>query len=362
MIEVDVEKRLKGFHLRSRFAAGNELVALFGPSGSGKSLTLQCIAGLARPDAGRIVIGDQIVFDSARGINLPPQRRRVGYVFQNYALLPHLSVAQNIGYGLHRLSRGQRQHKVDEMVRLMRLDGLESYRPGELSGGQQQRVALARALIVEPAILLLDEPFSALDSAIRGKLRTELLQLFGDLDVTAVLVTHNLEEAYTLSEKIVVFDAGQVLQVGHRDEVLDRPASRAVARFTGAKNIFSGTVVDATDEYLEIESEGFKFVAPPSQYDKGDKVEFFIRPEHIMLLRADRISGQQVKENQLDGRVVREIAHGSSVTLFFKVSGLSSAKDYDLQIDVPSHVYQKLDLTTQKDWTVSLKKSCIHVL
>lgn len=362
MIEVHIEKRLRAFHLRCQFAAGEGLVALFGPSGSGKSLTLQCIAGLMKPDSGRIVIGERVAFDSARGIDLPPQRRRVGYVFQHYALFPHLSVAENIGYGLHRMPPGERQQKVAQMVRLMRLEGLQSYRPIELSGGQQQRVAFARALIVEPSLLLLDEPFSALDSAIRSKLRQELLQLLSGLKITTLLVTHNLEEAYVLSERMVVYDAGQVLQVGDRDEVLHRPASRGVARFTGAKNIFSGTVAKVAGDHLEIDGEGFSVVAPRYERNKGDKVEFCIRPENIMLLRPDRVPGERVKENRLEGRIVQEMSHGSSVTLFFKAAALANGKDYDLQIAVPAHVYQKLDLARQKDWTVSLKKNCIHVL
>ncbi|MDO8670639.1 MAG: ABC transporter ATP-binding protein [Dehalococcoidia bacterium] len=361
MIEVDIEKRLKGFHLCSKFAAGNELVSLFGPSGSGKSLTLQCIAGLVKPDGGRIVVGEKVVFDAAKGINLPPRKRRVGYVFQNYALFPHLSVVQNIGYGLHDLTASERQARVIEMVKLMRLEGLDSRRPGELSGGQQQRVAIARALITEPSVLLLDEPFSALDSAIRSRLRTELLQLLHGLNLTTVLVTHNLEEAYALSEKMVVYDAGSVLQVGHRDEILHRPASRSVARFTGAKNFFTGTVVGLTNYGTDIDCGGFSIVAPPCGRDRGDRVDFCIRPEHIMLIRPDRVPGESVKENQLEGCIVEETSHGSSLTILFKILSQANGRNYDLQIEVPAHIYQRLDIAKRKHWTVSLKKNCIHV-
>ena len=361
VLEVDVEKKLKGFHLRCAFAVAESPVVLFGPSGSGKSLTLQCIAGLVKPERGRVVIGERTVFDSARGVNLPPQERRVGYVFQDYALFPHLSVADNIAYGLHRLARAERHEKVAAMMRLMRLDGLESRRPRQLSGGQQQRVAVARALVTEPAILLLDEPFSALDGAIRSKLRQELLQVLGSLDVTAVIVTHSLEEAYVIGEKMVVYDAGRVLQVGDHDEVLHRPASRPVARFTGAKNIFTGVVTRVSDDGLEVEGEGLRVVTLHYERCAGDKVEFCIRPEHIMLLRPGEAAGKRVKENRLAGRIVQEMARGSSVTLFFKIADLANGKDYDLQIEVPAHVHEKLDLARNKDWTVSLKKSCIHV-
>ncbi len=372
MIEVDIEKRLNGFHLRAAFKAGNELVSLFGPSGSGKTLTLQSIAGLVRPDEGRIAIGDRVVFDSRLGINLPPQKRRVGYVFQDYALLPHLSVAENIGYGLHALPTKARREKVVEMLDLMRLEGLEAHRPHELSGGQRQRVALARALVIQPSILLLDEPFSALDSAIRSKLRAELLQLLRGIDITAILVTHSLEEAYVLSETMVVYDAsteagsaqtrkGRVLQIGNREEILYRPASRAVARFTGAKNIFSGTVISAGKDGLEILSEGFSIVSPPYERAVGNKVEFCIRPEHIMLLRPDQGLGARVKENRLRGRIVQEISRGSSFTLLFKIDGLQNGRPYDLQVEIPAHVYQKLALADIKEWVVSLKKDAIHV-
>ncbi|MBI2910432.1 MAG: ABC transporter ATP-binding protein [Chloroflexi bacterium] len=360
MLSVAIEKTLDSFHLRASFEAGDEVVALFGPSGSGKSMTLQCIAGLLRPDAGRITIGDQVVFDSRRGMDLPPQRRRVGYVFQSYALMPHLNVAENIGYGL-RVEKREREETVARMVELMRLKGLELRQPAQLSGGQQQRVALARALIVEPALLLLDEPLSALDSPIRGRLRMELAGFLHDLKITTVLVTHDLEEAYTLSRKLVVYDSGQVLQVGTREEVVNRPKSRAVARFTGAKNIFSGVVVSSSSDGLQIEGEGLSILAPASKHQKGDRVEFCIRPEHIMLVRPGRGAGDPVKENQLEGRIVQEINHGDTVTLLFKASALDNGKDYDLQIEVPTHVYQKLGLEHNKAWTVSLKKNAIHV-
>ncbi|MBI4320967.1 MAG: ABC transporter ATP-binding protein [Chloroflexi bacterium] len=362
MIEVDIDKKLKDFHLRVSFRAGNELVALFGPSGAGKSLTLQCIAGLARPDTGRIVINDKVAFDSDKRISRSPQDRRVGYVFQNYALFPHLNVEENIAYGLHGLRRGERPARVRDMIGLMRLEGLGSHRPSELSGGQQQRVALARALAIEPSILLLDEPFSALDSAIRSKLRAELLQLLRPLGVTIVLVTHNLEEAYSLSETMVVYDTGRVLQVGTRDEVLCRPRTRAVARFTGAKNIFSGTVAVSSDTGLEIEGDSFRVLAPAYPFEVGRKVDFCVRPEHIMLVRADRASQGPVKENQLGGRIVHEVARGASHLLLFKVDGWDNGRQYDLHIEVPVHVYQRLDLGEQKRWTVSLKKSAIHVM
>ena len=192
MLEVQIRKTLKAFSLDVAFSLGDERVAIFGPSGSGKSLTLQCIAGLLKPDAGRIVINGRPVFDSSQGIDLRPQDRRIGYLFQSYALFPHLTVEDNISYGLHRLSKSERAYRAKKMVAAMRLEGLESRRPSEISGGQQQRVALARSLVTEPQLLLLDEPFSALDSPIRSRLHGELLQLLQGLSITTLMVTHNL--------------------------------------------------------------------------------------------------------------------------------------------------------------------------
>lgn len=362
MLDIDIEKRLKDFHLRVAFGVGDELVALFGPSGAGKSLTLHCIAGLLRPDRGRIAINGQAVFDSAQGLHMPPQKRHVGYVFQNYALFPHLSVEDNIAYGLHYLRLEERRAKTAEMVRVMRLKGLEKRRPAELSGGQQQRVALARALVTDPAVLLLDEPFSALDSIIRGRLWAELPHLLRPLGRTIILVTHNLEEAYTLSDKIVIYDAGRVLQVGHRDEVIHQPRTRTVARFTGAKNIFRGVVLAKRPHALEIESEGFALTAPPYPVAVGEAVEFCIRPERVRLVRPARSPVDSGAPNQLAGAIVDESAHPATYTLFFKLDRAASHKDYDLHIEIPTQAYRKLGLAQHRHWVISLPQDALHLL
>jgi len=362
MLEVEVQKRFTGFDLDVAFRLDDELVALFGPSGAGKSVTLQCIAGLVKPDSGRIAINERPVFDSSRSLSLPPQRRRVGYVFQNYALFPHLSVEENIAYGISDLPRAERSRRLQEMVGMMRLDGLEKRRPHELSGGQRQRVALARALITEPDILLLDEPFAALDSAIRSRLQGELLELFSRLKMTIVLVTHNLAEAYTLSQRMIVYGDGRVLQVGHRDEIIRRPATRAVARFVGTKNIFRGTVRERGKDFLRIEGESFAVFTSLYPYKAGDEVEFCIRPEEIMLVRPGQEESLTIRENQVRGFITQEVAHGSSYTLLFRLDPGHCADDYDLQIELPTHVHNRLDLASQKEWTVSLKRNALHVL
>lgn len=220
-ILVDIEKRLwsgrRVFSLEVAFASDKDVVVLFGPSGAGKSLTLQAIAGLTTPDAGRIVVGERVLFDSERRIRVPARRRDVGYVFQDYALFPHLTVAQNVSFGLKRgwpwyLPRGDRL-RLEEALDIFELTPLQGSLPRDLSGGQRQRVALARALIRRPSLLLLDEPFSALDALLRAKMRRELLKVQGRFRVPVILITHDPEDVAALAQTVVVYDAGRIRQV-----------------------------------------------------------------------------------------------------------------------------------------------------
>src|SRR5262245_42649855 len=190
------------------------LTVLFGPSGSGKSTTLRCLAGLDRPERGTIRFGNETWFDAARGIFLPPQRRQIGYLFQDYALFPHLRVAENIGYGLGKVAASERRKRFEEITALLGLVGLEDYYPRQLSGGQQQRVALARALVCRPRLLLLDEPLSALDAPTREQLRHELRHWLTKLAVPGIVVTHDRVETLALGDHVVVMDHGRVRQCG----------------------------------------------------------------------------------------------------------------------------------------------------
>jgi len=194
-LEIRLTKRLAGFTLDVAWSAGDGVAVLFGPSGAGKTLTLQCLAGLIRPDAGRIALGGRVLFDADSGIDVPPQQRRVGYVFQGYALFPHLTVADNVGFGLRDRPRVERARRVADVVQRLGLGGLERRYPRELSGGERQRVALGRALAIEPALLLLDEPLSALDAPLRRALRDELRALLSEVGTAAVVVTHDFTEA-----------------------------------------------------------------------------------------------------------------------------------------------------------------------
>ena len=217
MLELTIRHELKNFELNVGLQAGRELLALFGPSGAGKSLTLQAIAGLTRPDVGRIVVADRVLFDTARKIKIPARDRDIGYVFQDYALFPHLTVAHNVAFGLRRgwpwyLPRGDRL-RLEEVLEIFELSSLRESLPRDLSVGQRQRVALARALIRRPSLLLLDEPFSALDALLRVKMREELLRVQERFGLPVILITHDPEDVAALAQTVVVYDAGKIRQV-----------------------------------------------------------------------------------------------------------------------------------------------------
>jgi len=214
------------------------IVALLGSSGCGKTTLLRTVAGLERLDAGEVRVGDRVLSASARDIHLPPEKRQVGMVFQDWALFPHLTVAQNVGYGLPRSER--RGSRVDAALHMVGLDGLGDRQPATLSGGQQQRVALARALAPQPGVLLLDEPFSNLDSTLRVQVRTEVHQLLAELGVTTVFVTHDQEEAFVLGHEVAVMQAGRIAQQARPADLYARPANRWVATFVGDANLVAG--------------------------------------------------------------------------------------------------------------------------
>ncbi len=244
-LEVSIEKKVSGFTLRSEFAVGNTSAAILGASGCGKSMTLRCIAGIVRPDRGRIVLDGRTLFDSEKKIDLPPQQRGVGLLFQNYALFPNMTVEQNVLCGLKQEKNAAvRKEKCAEMLRAMRLEHLAKRLPGELSGGQQQRTALARILVGKPGILMLDEPFSALDSYLREEVEGEVGSLLASFGGTALLVTHNRDEAYRLCPEMIVMNDGRVLRAGSTKEVFADPRSRTAAQLTGCKNILPCTRAD----------------------------------------------------------------------------------------------------------------------
>ena len=245
-LSVDIRKQLGAFWLDVSFTATDGVTCLLGASGCGKSMTLKCIAGIEKPDEGRIELDGQVLFDSKSGVNLPPQKRQVGYLFQNYALFPNMTVRQNILCGLCReKDRSVRERRLEEMLRMMQLEGLENHKPHQLSGGQQQRVALARILVSDPRLLLLDEPFSALDGHLRDSLKIELRDLLQRYGHEVLMVTHDRTEAYNMSREIAVMDAGRLLTVRPTKALFADPGSVSAAILTGCKNIAAARKIDA---------------------------------------------------------------------------------------------------------------------
>lgn len=284
MLEVKIDKALHPFHLSSSFTVHNEILGILGPSGSGKSMTLQCIAGLQTPSSGKIILNGRTLFDSDKKINLRPQLRKIGYVFQNYALFPHLTVEKNIAFGLNHLPKQEQRRSVLEMMDRMRITGLQHRYPDELSGGQQQRVALARTFVTKPDVLLLDEPFSALDRHVKSQLEQELLDMIYDHFKGSILfITHNLEEAYKLCDRILMYDNGKTVQLGQKEEVMNEPANLTVAKMTGCENLLPVHVHKPLEDKLPLTAGEWTFFAHDRKRSYSDKMIAGIRSHHLKL-------------------------------------------------------------------------------
>ena len=368
-LEVRLVKRLPGFTLDAAWSADGGVAALFGPSGAGKTLTLSCMAGLLRPDSGRIVVDGRVLFDAEAGVDLPPQARRVGYVFQGYALFPHRTAAENVGFGLRDRPRAERERRVTEIMARLGLGGFERRYPSELSGGQRQRVALGRALAIDPALLLLDEPLSALDAPLRAALRNDLRAILKDWGTAAVVVTHDFAEAYRLGDRIVVYDAGRVVQAAPRAELLWQPASETVARIMGVPNILHGTVIKATPDRIQLRWRGQMLEAvnsPTRSYlpPPMSPIAFF-RPEYVRLIRKDRGAADPHHHmNLMHGVVVADEDFGTTWMLRIRLDepGPPAQGDYDLEVEVPHLVYEILETDRDRRWEFSIHRGSIHVL
>jgi iron(III) transport system ATP-binding protein len=293
--------------------APGELLALLGPSGCGKTTTLRLVAGFLKPEGGEIWVGDRCV-SSATSL-VPPERRRMAMIFQSYALWPHMTVAQNVGYGLRLKSdvtRTERDKRVQEMLRVVQLAGYEGRYPGELSGGQQQRVAVARALVVEPEILLLDEPLSNLDANLREEMRFEIRRLHESFGITTLYVTHDQGEAMVISDRIAVIQAGRVAQVGTAEDLFRRPRTRFVAEFIGRTNVVDGVAtgpntVTRGDVTLRVAS---------TDLIRGRPVALSIRPHDIVLGNAETPA-----DNRMQGTVKRATYLGDGVDYEVALTG-----------------------------------------
>ncbi len=305
-LSIKIKKRLGDFLLDVDFTSEEGVSGLLGASGCGKSLTLRSVAGIVKPDSGKIILNGTTLFDSEKGINLPPQKRRVGYLFQNYALFPNMTVEQNIACGLHQeQDRAARKAAVSEMIRRLRLTGLEKHRPHQLSGGQQQRTALARILVGSPEILLLDEPFSALDSHLKEQLHAELRAMLKIFDKDTLLVTHSRDEAYKLCEKLALMDNGQITAAGDTKAIFADPGTWIGAMLTGCKNIINAR--KAGDTLVEVPDWGVTFSAGKPVGDNLSAIG----------IRAHYFCPQTV-ENSVPIRILEDIEEPFEWTFKFK--------------------------------------------
>ena len=337
---VDIEKTLGGFHLQMRFEAENGVLSLLGASGCGKSMTLKCIAGIERPDRGRIVLNGVTLFDSEKHIDLPPQKRRVGYLFQQYALFPNMNVRQNIRCGVR--EKAGADAVVDGIIRRMHLEGLEKLRPHQLSGGQQQRVALARILVNGPEVLLLDEPFSALDSHLRLQLEQEVREIVRDFGKPVLFVSHDREEVFRLTERIAVMRDGRIETLGEKNAVFADPKTVNGAALTGCRNV----------SRIEKRGETRAFAL-----DWGAELELG-RPvgdaSYVGIRGHDIQAGDG--ENALCCRVAEAVENPFSVTLLLQVPGAPGRLVYRTSKKHSAHSAETLTVHLPQELLLLLKE------
>ncbi|WP_088242163.1 molybdate ABC transporter permease subunit [Calothrix rhizosoleniae] len=350
---VDIEKKLPGFHLQVCFATDNQTLGLLGGSGAGKSMILRCIAGIETPTKGQIILNGRVLFDSQRGINLPSRDRRVGLLVQNYALFPHMTLAQNIAFGLPKqLSKSAIKQEIESQLILMQLEGLGDRYPHQLSGGQQQRVALARALASQPEALLLDEPFSALDTHLRSQLEQQMIGILREYQGISLFVTHNMEEAYRVCPNLLVMEQGREVHHGSRYEVFQHPNTVSVAQLTGCKNVSracsqASPIVEAIDWDCHLQ------VREPIPHSlayvgiRAHQISFTDNPE---------------RENTFPCWLVRSSETPHRMTLFLKLhSPPNNPQDYHLQAELFKEKWLRI-MDRPSPWYVSLEPIRLMVM
>jgi len=336
-LEVEIEKKLTDFDLDIAFRVGEKPLSILGASGAGKTMLLRCVAGIENPDRGRIVLNDRVLFDSKKKIALPARERRVGMLFQNYALFPHRTVSENLCFGIEGEDRASRDAKVTSLTSRMHLGGLETRFPRELSGGEQQRVALARALAIEPEALLLDEPLAALDTHLRSQVETHLQNTFGAYKRPTLLVTHNIEEAYRLGEELLVLARGKVAARGPKEEIFRRPPSVEVARLTGCKNISRAQAnSDGSVEALDWGCQ-LQVANAPAKTPKY----VGIRAHHIDF--AETSEAKMQSENVFPCRLSQSSETPFRITLFLTLDSRQDISNQDfLQAEIFKEKWQRL--------------------
>jgi len=337
--------------------APGETLALVGPSGSGKSTILRCIAGLRRAAQGRIECSGQTWFDARANIDRTPQQRSAGFVFQSYALFPHLSAQDNVVAALSHRPARERAERARELLARVHLTGLEARKPAQLSGGQQQRVAVARALARDPQVLLLDEPFSAVDRVTRQKLYRELAELRHTLALPIVLVTHDLDEAAMLADTMSILHRGRTLQTGAPADVMTRPVDPLVARLVDMKNVFEGRVVSAAGKRAIAWHDVVLETEVPAEFADGMRVCWAIPMSGIVLHRRDRPSRGD-HENPVAGVVAECAVLGADTTMALRVAHAP----VPLWIRVPTHVAQRNRVQVGETVRVSLLAAALHVM
>jgi molybdate transport system permease protein len=347
---VKIEKQVPGFHLKAKFRSTHEPLGLLGASGSGKSMTLRCIAGLETPTKGRIVLNGRVLFDSQKQINLPSRDRKVGLVFQNYALFPHLTVAQNIAFGMEDTAKPERAPQVEKYLAMMDLSGLGGRYPRQLSGGQQQRVALARALAIKPDILLLDEPLSALDTYLRSYIEKLLVEVLATYGGVTLFITHKLEEAYRVCRNLLVLSGGQILAEGTKEDIFDRPPTFYVAQVTECKNFSRAYPLDA----LHVEALDWGCQLEVMDPIPTGLAYVGFRAHHIQFLKRGNQS------NTFPGwlAMISETQH--RVSLYIKLhSEPTSAEDYHIQAEV---YREKWDLLRSRPFPWNIRLDPVHLI
>jgi len=344
-----------GFSLDLEFTASQGVTVLFGPSGSGKTLTLDAIAGFVKPDEGRILLDDQILYDAASLVHLAPQQRNCGYVFQNYALFPHMTLRQNLEFGAERRPRLERHRRVGEMLERFRLNDSAGRRPHEVSGGQRQRCSIARALIGGPRLLLLDEPATGLDAPLRAEFYEVLRQVQTDFKTPMLLVTHDLAECFELAEEMIVLRDGRVIQKGPPRHILDEPANLEIARLLGAFNLLEAEIrtLDPGRDISRLQAGEFELQGPyfPGHL-KGDRVTLCVRPEQL------KVAGRNGKPeaNQIPAELKRVVERPHGLRLEFT----SPAFPVAIRVNVSRPEYERQ--RENREWVIEFPADALRVV
>ena len=361
-LRVEIEKRLPDFTLEVAFRAGGTPLGILGASGAGKTMMLRVIAGLDAPSRGRIELNGRALFDSARRTNLPARSRRIGMVFQHYALFPHLTVRGNIGFGVPQVSGPALKNRVAAEIEQLHLAGLEDRYPHELSGGQQQRVALARALATDPAALLLDEPLSALDPHLRSQVERQLGETLARYSGPALFVSHNLEEVYRLCPELLVLSAGRVAAFGPKEEIFSRPPNLAVARLTGCKNFSRARRIDTN----HIEALDWGVALRVNEAEPVAPARIAIRAHHIRFSEPG-VSGAGVSNganaaNTFPCWIASRNETPFRTTLYLRLNAPpAGAGDYHLQAEIFKDRFSEMESWPQP-WRVHLDPARVFLL